>query len=85
MMMVTDEMLKLRQFCEKEEKNEMLTVIKSNWSSPLSLQIDLPDDRLRHVLILPRATVHLLELDTMQTKQRDLDDEDLESQSHAGA
>ena len=51
----------------------------------LSLEVDLPDDRLRHILVLPRATIHLLELNTMQTKQWDLDNEDLESQSHAGA
>ena len=54
-------------------------------SLPFSLEVDLPDNGLRHVFVLPRATVHLLELDTMQAKQWDLDDEDLESQSHAGA
>lgn len=51
----------------------------------LSLEVDLPDDGLGHVLVLPRATVHLLELDTMQAEQWDLDNEDLEAQGHAGA
>lgn len=52
---------------------------------PFRLEVDLPDDRLGHVLILPRAAVDLLELNAMQTQQWDLDNEDLKSQSHTGA
>ena len=43
------------------------------------LEVDLFDDRLCHVFVLPCATVHLLELDTMQAEQWDLDNEDLKS------
>lgn len=83
MIMMTDEMLKLRQL-RRKRKEEMLIHAATQLLSS-SLKVDLPDDRLRHVFVLPRAAVHFLELDTMQTEQWDLYDEDLESQCHAGA
>ena len=50
-----------------------------------TLEVDLLDDPLRHVLVIPSPTVNLLELDSVHTKQRDLDDEDLKPQGRAGA
>jgi hypothetical protein len=75
-------MLKLREM----GKPGMLDHATTNKCCLFSLlEVDLPDDGLGHVLVLPRATVHLFELDAVQAEQWDLDDEDLEAQSHAGA
>ena len=86
-MMIMDgcrgEMLEPRD--RKGKKPKCLTHATTNFPAHSLLEVDLPDDGLCHVLVLPRATIHLLELDTMQTEQWNLDDEDLESQSHAGA
>lgn len=49
------------------------------------LQLQLVQNGLRHVLVLPRATIHLLELDAVQAQQRYLDHKDLKLENHAFA
>lgn len=64
----------------KEEKEE-----GNNKKKKCILEVDLLDDPLRHVLVIPCPAVDLLELDSMHAKQGDLDDENLKAESRAGA
>jgi len=49
------------------------------------LKPQLPQYLIRHILILPSPSRQSLELNAMQTQQRDLDDEDFEFKDHAPA
>ena len=56
-------------------------------SSPSALKLEpkLIQDRLRHILILPRPSVDLLKLYAMQTENRHFHQENLELQHHIAA
>jgi hypothetical protein len=50
-----------------------------------TLEVDLLDDPLRHILVIPGPPVDFLKLNAMHAEQRDLDDENFKPQSRAGA
>lgn len=60
-----------------------VSLITSTAYPPLCLQLQLVQNGLGHVFVLPSAAVHLLELDTVQAQQRYLDHKDLELEYHA--